>query len=546
MAQRMTAPRKAAEKPGHFEPKGYFAPLLHAHLPFVRHPEYDDCLEEDWLYEAITETYVPLLQVMEGLERDGCDFRLTMVFTPTVCTMLEDDFLIERYLRHLDGLVELTAKEVERTRTSREFHEVAKMYHNRLRECRATFVERYNHRILDGYRHFQQTGQLEIVTCAATHGFLPLLREYPQAVRAQIVIGRDHYEETFGRPPRGIWLPECGFYPGLDQHIKDAGIRFFFLDSHGVLFADKRPQYGVFAPLYCPSGVAAFGRDIESSRSVWSAQDGYPGDARYREFYRDIGYDLDYEYIRPYIHESGLRTSTGLKYHRITGRVDLHEKEPYNPREAREAAAIHAGNFMFNRQQQALHLSTLMDRPPLVVSPYDAELFGHWWYEGPQFLDFLFRKMYHDQEDIAMITPSEYLEKYPRNQVAMPCESSWGNKGYAEVWLDGSNDWIYRHLHKAAERMIQLAQDYPNPAALQRRALNQAARELLLAQASDWAFIMKTNTMVSYAVKRTKDHLLRFNDLHDAITAANIDEAKVALLESKDGIFENIDYRVYA
>src|SRR5690606_32611243 len=143
------------------------------------------------------------------------------------------------------------------------------------------------------FRKFQDDGYLEIVTCGATHGYLPLLRQNETAVRAQIRIGRDHYEKTFARPPRGIWLPECGFYPGLDGVIKDAGIRWFILDSHGILFADKRPHYGIFAPLYCPSGVAAFGRDMESSRAVWSAQEGYPGDFRYREFYRDIGHDLD-------------------------------------------------------------------------------------------------------------------------------------------------------------------------------------------------------------------------------------------------------------
>lgn len=526
--------------------KGFFAPVLHAHLPFVRHPEYEDCMEEDWLFEAITETYVPLLQVMEGWERDGCDFRLTMVFTPTLCSMLEDELLQERYLQHLIALTELTEKEVERTRSSPDFHDVALMYYSRMKECRKIYEGKYGGRILDGFRHFQQLGKLEIITCAATHAFLPLMKESPAAVRAQIRIGRDHYEQTFGRAPKGIWLPECGFYPGVDQFIKEVGIRYFFLDSHGILFADKRPQYGVFAPLYTPTGVAAFGRDIESSRSVWSAQDGYPGDFRYREFYRDIGFDLDYEYIRPYIHESGTRKSTGLKYHKITGKVDLHEKQAYNPRDAREAAATHAGNFLFNRQQQALHLSTLMDRLPLIVSPYDAELFGHWWYEGPQFLDYLFRKMHFDQDEIAPITPSEYLDLYPGNQVAMPCESSWGNRGYAEVWLDGSNDWVYRHLHKAAERMTKLAEKHRKPTDLQRRALNQAARELLLAQASDWAFIMKTNTVVNYAIKRTRDHLLRFNDLYEMIINDKIDESRLSVLEQKDNIFPRVDYRAYA
>lgn len=528
-----------------FQPKGFFAPILHAHLPFVRHPEYEDCLEEDWLFEAITECYLPLLKMMEDLERDGCDFRLTMVFTPTLCLMLDDELLQSRYLVHLKGLIELTEKELERTKTSPEFQLVARMYNDKLNACLNLFENHYQHRILRGFKHFQDAGNLEIITCAATHGYLPLMKPTPESVRAQVFVGRDHYEKTFGRAPRGIWLPECGYYPGLDDVIKEAGIRFFFVDAHAILFANKRPHYGVFAPVYTPSGVAAFGRDMESSRSVWSAQEGYPGDYRYREFYRDIGYDLDYEYIRPYIHESGLRKSTGLKYHKITGKVELSEKLAYVPADALEAAAQHAGNFVFNRQQQVLHLASLMDRPPLIVSPYDAELFGHWWYEGPDFLNFLIRKMYYDQEEVRMITPSEYLEDFPKNQVAQPSESSWGNRGYSEVWLDGSNDWIYRHLHKAAERMTELARKFPAPSDLQRRALNQAARELLLAQASDWAFIMKTNTVVNYAIKRTKDHLLRFNDLYEELSANKVDEAKLKVLEAKDNAFPDLSYRVY-
>jgi 1,4-alpha-glucan branching enzyme len=528
------------------QPKGFFCPILHAHLPFVRHPEYEDCLEEDWLYEAITECYLPLLEVMEGLVRDECQFRLTMVMTPTLCSMLNDELLRDRYIVHLKGLIELSEKEVERTRTSPEFQKVAQMYRDRLLRCLEQYEDLYQRDLIAAFRKFQDAEFLEIMTCSATHGYLPALRTNPESIKAQIQIGRDHYEETFGCAPRGIWLPECGFFPGLDKFIKDVGIRYFFVDSHGVLFASKRPAYGVFAPLYTPSGVAAFGRDIESSRSVWSAQDGYPGHPNYREFYRDIGHDLDLEYIRPYIHESGLRTDTGLKYHKITGKVDLSDKEIYDPDIARETAALHAGNFLFNRQQQAFHLSSLMDRPPIIVSPYDAELFGHWWYEGPQFLDFLLRKIHFDQDDIGTITPSEYLAQFTRNQVAMPAESSWGNKGYNEVWLDGSNDWIYRHLHKASERMTELANKFKAPTDLEERALKQAARELLLAQASDWAFIMKTNTMVNYAVKRTKDHLIRFNDLYTELMADKVDAGKLYILEHKDNIFPRVDYRLYA
>jgi 1,4-alpha-glucan branching enzyme len=527
--------------------KGYLALILHSHLPYVRHPEYRDCLEERWFFEAMTETYIPLLGVFERLVADGVDFRIAMSLTPPLVSMMLDPLLQERYRGHLERLIELAEKEVERTRWMPEFHDTALMYLERFRRCYAIFADAYGCNIVEGFKRLQDAGKVEILTCSATHGFLPLLAVHAEAVRAQIAVGVQHYEGVFGHPPRGMWNAECAYYPGMDAFLRESKIRYFIVDTHGVLFASKRPRYGVFAPIYCPSGVAAFGRDHESSKSVWSAEEGYPGDYTYREFYRDIGYDLDWEYIRPYVHESGLRISTGIKYYKITGKgVSLAGKEPYVRSQALETAANHAGNFMFNREKQLEHLASMIDRPPIVVAPYDTELFGHWWFEGPEFLDFLIRKIAYDQQTIELITPSEYLDRFPENQVATPSLSSWGNKGYSEVWLEGSNDWIYRHLHKAAERMVELAERYGAADGLLRRALNQAARELLLAQSSDWAFIMKTRTMVHYAERRIKNHMLRFTDLYTMIRHNSIDERYLAELEAKDNIFPDIDYRVYS
>jgi 1,4-alpha-glucan branching enzyme len=201
---------------------------------------------------------------------------------------------------------------------------------------------------------------------------------------------------------------------------------------------------------------------------------------------------------------------------------------------------------MFNREKQAEYLAGLLGTKPIIVSPYDAELFGHWWYEGPDWIEFLLRKIYYDQDNIETITPSEYLERYPMQQVVQPSMSSWGYKGYNEVWLEGSNDWIYPHLHMMADRMIELAGRHQSADGLLLRALNQAARELLLAQSSDWAFIMKTGTMVEYAHKRTKDHIGRFDRLYKDILASRINEKWLGEIESRDNIFPDIDYRVYA
>lgn len=524
---------------------GYLAMVLHAHLPFVRHPEYSYFLEEDWLYEAITETYIPLIEVYDGLLADGIDFRMTMTMTPPLVSMLADPLLQSRYVHHIDELIELAEKEVERTRFDGHFNYLARWYLDHFRRTRHVFVDRYKCNLITAFKKFQDMGVLEVVTCGATHGFLPLMQITPQAVRAQIHVAANSYERHFGRKPRGIWLPECGYYPGVDQYLKEAGIRYFFTDTHGVLNATPRPRYGGFAPIYCPNtGVAAFARDQDSSKQVWSSIEGYPGDTIYREFYRDVGYDLDLDYIGPYVQPDGTRKNTGIKYYRITGKTD--QKQPYDPYWARQRAADHAGNFMFNREKQVEHLFGIMGRPPIVISPYDAELFGHWWFEGPWFIDYLIRKAVHDQDVFKMTTPAEYLENNPTQQVGTPSYSSWGDKGYAEFWLNETNDWVYPHLHVAAERMVELARGHnANGNGLTQRALNQCARELLLAQSSDWAFIMKTGTMVEYAVKRTKSHINRFNKLYDELKGGNVDEDWLSKCEYLDNIFPEIDYRIY-
>lgn len=523
---------------------GYLALVLHAHLPFVRHPEAPSYMEEEWYFEAVTETYAPLLLAFEKLSRDGIDFRLTLSISPTLLSMLTDDLLKERYARKIDRLIDLAEREVDRTHNDARFHGLAQMYRDRfhlIRDC----WRRYDGDLVRGYRALQDAGRLEIITATATHPFIPLLDRNWAAIRAQVHVAADLYEKTFGRRTQGIWLGECGYVPGVDELLREEGIRYFFVDTHGILFADRRSVYGVHAPLYCPTGVAAFGRDVESSKQVWSSREGYPGDPNYRDFYRDIGFDLDLDYVGPYIHPDGIRTYTGIKYFSIT-HGKLQDKRPYEPHVAWQRANEHAGNFLYNRERQIEHLRAHMDRKPIVVAPYDAELFGHWWYEGPIFLEQLFRKMQYDQAMVAPATPSAYLLEYPTNQVAVPCTSSWGAGGYAEYWCNGSNAWIYRHLHVMAERMTELARRFQEPDAQQRRALNQAARELMLAQASDWAFIMKSGTTVPYATRRTNDHITRFNRLYDGLKSGGGDPIYLAEVERRDNLFPDIDFRIYA
>lgn len=526
-------------------PQGYVSLFLHAHLPFVRHPEHDPFLEEDWLFEAITECYLPLLDAFGRLHREGVPFRVAMSVTPPLAAMLNDDLLRERYVCYLDRLLDLCEREVSRTRFDERLSKLSLFYQERLLRCREQFSNEYDGDVLGEFRRLENDGCLELVGCAATHGFLPILNQEPAAVRAQVEIGCQSHEACFGRRPKGFWLPECAYFPGVDEVLRDAGVRWFILDAHGVLHARPQPRFGVYAPIYTPAGTAAFGRDLESSEQVWSARVGYPGDTVYRDFYRDVGFDLEYSYIRPFLQPDGARKFTGLKYHRITGPDK--DKDLYDPEAARRRADIHAAHFLASRENQIRGLRQHLGIEPIVLSPYDAELFGHWWFEGPIFLEMLLRKIASDQETFAAVTPSEYLTRHPTAQVATPAASTWGNQGYAEVWLNESNNWIYPHLHPAGRRMAELAEKFRTvpPTPEQERALRQAGRELLLAQSSDWAFIMRTGTAVDYATRRTREHLLRFTRIYEQIRDGAIDEGFVSRCEWRHNLFPDLDWRSF-
>jgi 1,4-alpha-glucan branching enzyme len=523
---------------------GYVSFILHAHLPFIHHPESEDYLEEQWLFEAISETYLPLLTNFEMLVKENVDFRITMSVTPPLLYMLDNKLLQNRYIKYLEKHIELAKKEIGRTVYDKRVNDLSKYYFERYSNDLKLFKDKYNCNLIQAFKYFQDIGKLEIITCGATHGYFPILYTTEQTVKAQIAVGVQTYEKYFGRKPKGIWLPECGYVPEADKYLKEFGIDFIIMESHGILYADPAPLFGTFAPIVSPNGVIAFGRDIESSRQVWSSINGYPGDFNYREFYRDIGYEADYDYIKPYIASNGARVHTGIKYYRITGKTE--EKDYYNVQWAKDTAEKQAGHFLDCRTAQINFAAKYTQNPPIILCPYDAELFGHWWYEGPYWLYILFKKIYYNKTNFELITPSEYIKKFPVIQECTPCRCSWGANGYSEVWLNGLNDYAIKHLHHLGEKMVELANNYKNETdSLKIRVLNQCAREVLLAQSSDWLFIITNGTMVDYAKKRIKDHVGRFNRFYEELTKNEIDENFLEYVEKQDCVFTDIDYRIY-
>ena len=525
-------------------PSGFLSILLHAHLPYVRHPEYEDPLEERWLVEALFECYLPLLGVLERRADRGARGRITLSLSPTLIAMLDDDLIRGRLAHRLARLEDLAARDVHRHANEPALERLSRHYLERFREGRRRYEDTYRRDVVGAFASLEKAGVVSLVTCGATHGFLPLMDMGAPSWRAQIGTAARDFERRLGHGPEGMWLPECGYTPGVESILAEFGVGWFVVDAHGIANACPRPLPGTYAPFRTGSGVLALGRDVDASRQVWSATEGYPGDPEYREYYRDQGFDLPMDEVRSDLPSGGTRTHLGLKYHRITDRRFEH-RELYDPDRARERAVAHASHFVRAREVAARRAARAVGQPCLVLAPYDAELFGHWWYEGPEWLDLVLDRV-AESGDLEAVSATEAAARIPRAAEGRLFPSSWGAEGYSSVWLDPSNDWIYRHLLRASERMASLAREGDRGDGLRGRALRQAGREVLLAQASDWAFIMKTGTLVPYAHRRTEEHLERFGRLDRALTQGPLDEPEVAAMEARYPIFPSLDPGLFA
>jgi len=522
--------------------KGFLNIVLHAHLPFIKHPEFENFLEESWLFEAISESYLPLLGMLKRLEADKIPSTITISFSPTLIAMLQDDLLGKRYLGYLEKHIDLGNRELERAQDDPKVHGLAQMYRDRYLKCLADYQE-YAGNILKGFDYFQKAGVIEIITTPGSYPFLPFYEQYPANVSAQIESAVDTFHMVFGKTPKGMWLPECGYYPGLEHHLKDYEIDYFFTSAHGLMFSPDAPRWGVFTPAQVGNGLAYFARDLESANLVWSAETGYPGDPDYRDFYRDIGHDLPLEYISPFIHLEKVRVNTGYKYYAVSGKGD--NKNLYNPDLAANKVLEHAENFLYHQSKRIGKLDPVMAEKPIITCPYSAELFGHRWFEGIQWLETVIRLVDSKYGDLDLTTPSRYLSNSPKLEVSQPIYSSWGNKGYGEVWLDGSNDWIYRHVHMAIERLQELVSRFPDVTGLKERALNQAAREVLLAQSIDWPVIMRSGAAEQYAIQRLREHIGNFYRIYDAMGQGTLGTEWLTKVEKKNNVFPRLSYKVF-
>jgi 1,4-alpha-glucan branching enzyme len=516
--------------------------VLAAHLPFVKEynkeDEFSQAGEEGRFFEYISETLLPLLEVLHRLENDHVYFRLGLVISPVLCHMLNDEQLQKKYLAYIDKQIEFGRQELERTAGNSDLNKLVQTYYNQIVDRRIAYTEHYEKNILKAFDFFRRRGKIEILASCATHAFLPFLGHNHESLQAQMEIPISGYRRNFGSP-QGFWLPELGWTSALEPYFRAYNYIYTIVDSHGLLLGKPAPEKGCFYPVKTPGGTFVLARDLHAVREI----DKIAADELFRSNDRDVGYEMPPEIVSQFLSAEGERRKTGYKY---WPNFQTSADSIYCPQAASDKVTEHTRAFLENTTTRLEEAAKHMNEVPISLYAQSCDFFGRLWHEGMQFIEKLFR-MSWAYRDIKFVCPSEYIFKQDISslQTVEPEFSSCGANGYAETWLDVSNDWIYRHLYRAMERMTELAERFPDDTGLKERALNQAAREILLAQSSDWPSLLFRQDSTEYARNNAENALRNFTTIYEALGSNYISTEWLTTLERKHNIFPNINYRVF-
>lgn len=552
---------------------GYFNLVLHNHIPYCRYAGVWPHGEE-WLHEAMLESYLPLLDILFEMREQGVKYEFTIGFTPVLLDQLADTDIQQNFIKYCEAKLERVRKDVELNEKTGDVKrkEIAKFYFGVYQQSLNSFHNRHNKNIIKSLKLLQDEGYIEVITSAATHSYLPLLAT-DSSIYAQIKVGIDTYIKHFGMPPRSFWLPECGYRSaykvgetgrdvirhGLESFLSSMNIRCFFVETNMIesslstgissaelvnpakraSFKNPRESYEqrkvskgttYSAYLVGDSNVASLARNADTSLQVWSADWGYPGDYDYREFHKKD-------------------STSGLQYWRITGpRLDLAHKDLYNPIWAQNKVEEHSRHFNSLVLRLLSSYQESSGKPGIIVSAYDGELFGHWWFEGVQWLRSVLTS-FSKESAVEMTGSGRYVADHPPAERIDLRWGSWGKGGDSSTWLNPDTEDLWNRIHLCERRMEDAVARYPLATGLRRSVLNQSARELLLLQSSDWPFLITTGQAREYAISRFQAHYEHFNKLIDiAENGAEGTEESAFLksLEEKDNPFSSIDYKVFA
>ncbi|MBF0474247.1 MAG: DUF1957 domain-containing protein [Deltaproteobacteria bacterium] len=537
---------------------------LHFHIPWVLNKNE---MEEEWLFEATAETYIPILNVFNRLANEGVSPQVTVDISPVLCEQLAHPDFKRKFEEYCwNKITEAQKDQAEFQHKDGHLNYLASQWEKFYQETLDHFTKRYGYDLLQGFKTLQDDGHIEIMTCGATHGYFPAMAE-DTSIQAQTALARANYRKYFGRDPRGMWLPECGYRPsywwrpptpsrsgewpyrrkGVEEFLSESGIRYFMVDDHQLRNAypydlDKNPLYGYIAGgAQAPGGdVSVLARDIGLSLQVWRAEVGYPGDGAYLEFHKK--------------HSLGKH-----RYWKVTDKkADLGWKQRYYPDDAmlgpHAKVKEHAGHYKYLIATSLKNHFEVSGHQAMVMTTFDAELYGHWWFEGPMFIYYVLRWISQDP-NIKPETVSSFLDRMPPvNRVYLP-ESSWGNNFDNSTWINPEVHWVLDREYAAEREMQYLVKEIGGLASVNQevdRVLKQAARELLLLQASDWKFMITNWSARDLAEKRVVEHHSDFFRLaaaawclHQGKELSQEDREFIDSCCTRDNLFPEIDLSWY-
>lgn len=494
------------------------------------------------IFESISETYIPLIKMFENLEADEIPFKVALVLSPVLCTLLDDSVIQSQYIEWLDKRIELGKKELERCSNS-EYVNSVRFYFEKAQSDKADFL-RYDQKILRKIREFQKKGYIELLATCGTNVYLPHYSDIVEILNAQVEAGLYSHKYFFGEAADGFWLPELGYSSGFEKILRSYGMSYTVLDTRSFLFSENEPEKGIFSPARFSNSLAVFGRDGESDNQIFG-EDGYSSNGIYRNNHRDIGFELPLSDLSPCIEEGSSRYSLGYKYWNSS---ELNKDSPYNFESAYEETKKDALDFLKSKNDklsQAAEIIADSEDVSLICS-IDLDKLRSSWFEGIKWIENIFRVNKENNFDIEFTKAKDLIGNQFSLQKIKPYYGAANGTGYGEDLLSSKNSWLVRYVRKASQRMVDLVERFPSDTGLKARLLNIGAKELMIAQSVGWKKMLNDGIFPEYAEQRFKECIIDFTAVFDALGSNTVSTEWLTKLEIKHSLFPWMNYRIFS
>lgn len=514
--------------------------ILDAHLPYVCNEVEQGLIEEDWLFDALSYLYLPVLKMCSNLQKENIPFKIGVVFEPALCDMLDDKVLQDRYRQHVQRKIEFAKKELECFAECAETKKLIQYNLKRFNDDKRIF-EDCGGNVLKQFDYLARQGYVELLATTATNSFLPFFLSMPEAIAAQIEMGQINYRKHFSSVPSGFWIPSMAYFDGLDDIIRSYGYDYTVVSSEGFLLSDKVPPAGVFSAAASKNGLKFLACDLSACNSIYDELNGFPQNKVYIDVENDVGFRQSEEYLASVFDTSKGRRAIGFRY---WSRDE--EETPYDIQKAHAQILADAESYV-NSRAEALRAvkETGGCESPFSLFIISSDFFGKKWCEGLIWLERVFR-LINDNEELETMLPSGAANLSKQLYTVKPFFSSFLKSGYADELLTKENDWMYRYIVKITERMIDLVEMFPADGSLKERVLNAAAREVLLLQSVYWPLYINDPQLKDFAEKRFVEHVNSFTAAYEALGADSPDAKWLSEHESKYPVFKDINYRIFS